>query len=64
MSNLNHRKSTKTIKVTDINGMPVKNAKLRLLQKRYLAITCISITEIPTRFALHNHKMFLVFLRP
>ena len=35
MSNLDHRKATKTIKVTDINGMPVKNAKLRLLQKSH-----------------------------
>ena len=35
MSNLDHRKASKTFKVTDANGMPVKNAKLRLLQKSH-----------------------------
>lgn len=35
MSNLDHRKATRTIKVTDKNGMPVRNAGLRLLQKNH-----------------------------
>ena len=35
MSNLDHRKATRTIKVTDANGMPVKNAKLKLTQKSH-----------------------------
>lgn len=35
MSDLDHRKATRTIKVTDSNGMPVKNAKLMLTQKSH-----------------------------
>ena len=35
MSNLDHRKASRTIKVTDANGMPVKNAKLRAVQKSH-----------------------------
>ena len=35
MSNLDHRKASKTIRVTDANGMPVKNAKLRAVQKSH-----------------------------
>ena len=35
MSNLDHRKATRTIKVTDANGMPVRNAKLKLTQKSH-----------------------------
>lgn len=35
MSDLNHRKASKTIKVTDINGVPLRNAKFRLKQKSH-----------------------------
>ncbi|MBQ4226176.1 MAG: hypothetical protein II664_07680, partial [Oscillospiraceae bacterium] len=35
MSDLSHRKSQKTIAVTDINGLPVKNTKLRFTQQSH-----------------------------
>ena len=35
MSDLSHRKSQKIIAVTDINGMPVKNTKLRFTQQSH-----------------------------
>ena len=35
MSDLSHRKASKTIKVTDVNGVPVRNARLKLTQKSH-----------------------------
>jgi len=35
MSDLSQRKASKTIKVTDVNGVPVRNARLKLTQKSH-----------------------------
>ena len=35
MSNLDHRKATRSFKVTDAAGMPVRNTRLKLTQKSH-----------------------------